>query len=578
MTKRQRAGLVLCGAALFACFFGLTQTAPGLRITYQPPWTHASAGEAYLWLGTLLLLTPGACLLGVALAPWLSRAVAAVGARVAVMTPRELRVGALMLVCLAFGLASVGHAFFLRDMPFTDDEWAARFGGQVLAMGEVAVPRPGPAGAFPDLFLYAREGRWAGLDWLGVQLAWAVAELSGLGPAVFALAAGLGVLGVLGYGARRHGAAGALLAAALYLASPMVEVLSFTTHAHVLSRTALALALWRFVVAQERRTLGAWFGAGLLLGVAVITRPFEVATLCAPLAVAEAVASFRRGDAARTLGGVALGLALPVAAMFIHGMAVTGGLLPPRLAGNNEVLHPYLSHFAPAWSPDRLMERFGANLSYNLVMLALWFLGPVGLGLVAAGWGVDRLTRLLGWGVAANLALALIHDDHGLHMVGPIHYSEAAVPLTFIAAAGASRLMAALRARALPTEAPVGALVMVLLLALGTFTVWNGLALRRQAAIHESVYTLVDAPALEDAVVLAPEYGQLWRSIPTFRQQGSFVFTWRRPRPDLSDRVLVLHDVPGAEPALRALLPGRNFYRLSRSRSGQPELVPLPGS
>ncbi|MFY2561408.1 glycosyltransferase family 39 protein [Corallococcus terminator] len=578
MNTRQRVGLLVCGATLYACFFGLTRTAPGLLITFHPPWTNASAGEGYVWLGLLLLLTPGAGMVGVALAPWVARAVGSVGAQLMQMTSRERKVGAAMLACLFVGFARAGHAFFLRGFPFTDDEGAARFGGQVLAAGVVSMPRPLPVEAFPDLFLYAHDGRWAGLDWLGVQLAWAAAELSGLGDALFAIAAALAVLGVLGVGARRGGPTGAVLTVALLVASPMMELLSFTTHAHVLSRGMLALALWAFVSAMERRTVGAWFWTGLALGLAGMTRPFEVGALVLPLALAEVGASFKRGDLARTLGGVALGLALPLIATLVHASWVTGGVLPPRLAGNNEVLHPYLTHFKSAWSPAQFADRFGANFSYNLVMLALWFLGPVGILLVAAGWGADRLTRWLGWGVVVHLLVALIHDDHGLHLVGPIHYSEAVVPLAIIAGAGLLRLLAALRERSIPTEALVGALAMVLVLALGTFTVWNGLALRRQAEIHESIYALVDDPALGDAVVLAPAYSNVWSSIPRFRAQGSFVFSWRRPRPDLGDSVLVLLDAPGAEPRLRALLPGRRFFRLARSAEGQVELVPLPAS
>ena len=46
-----------------------------------------------------------------------------------------------------------------------------------------------------------------------------------------------------------------------------------------------------------------------------------------------------------------------------------------------------------SWS---LWQRFGDNLSYNVLMLAIWFLGPMGLVLVAAGALTDRFTRLLG--------------------------------------------------------------------------------------------------------------------------------------------------------------------------------------
>ena len=48
----------------------------------------------------------------------------------------------------------------------------------------------------------------------------------------------------------------------------------------------------------------------------------------------------------------------------------------------------------------------------------------------------DHFTRLLGLGVLTDLLLALFHTNMGLHSVGPIHYSECAVPLTVIAVHG----------------------------------------------------------------------------------------------------------------------------------------------
>lgn len=39
------------GLLLVAAFFGLSLTNPGLRVTFQPPWSHSSSGELYLWLG-----------------------------------------------------------------------------------------------------------------------------------------------------------------------------------------------------------------------------------------------------------------------------------------------------------------------------------------------------------------------------------------------------------------------------------------------------------------------------------------------------------------------------------------------
>jgi hypothetical protein len=183
----------LLGSFAMAAFVGLGETLAGLNIVFLDGYTASSPGEVYFWLGHALLLFPGACLLGYALSPWLGPLLARIWQGIEQLDRRQQISGLLLLTVAAVLAARAGHAFFLLDYPVTDDENAARFGGQVLAMGRLMVPVPQPFGAFPNLYLYLRDGMVTSFDWLGPQLAWAIAELSGLGPWVFALAAALPV-------------------------------------------------------------------------------------------------------------------------------------------------------------------------------------------------------------------------------------------------------------------------------------------------------------------------------------------------------------------------------------------------
>ncbi|WP_147451214.1 hypothetical protein, partial [Corallococcus llansteffanensis] len=240
------------GVFLVAAFFGLAQTTPGLRVAFHPPFTNSTPGELYLWLGHALLLVPGGALLGLALTPLLSGPLARLWRRVEALDARERRAALLLLGGVAFGMARLGRFFFLRDFPVTDDELSARFGGQVLASGHVLTPLLQPADALPGLFLYARDGLVSSFEWLGLQATWALSELTGTGSLLFSLAAAVPVVAVAWVATRRLGAAWGAVAALLVLLSPMAAMLSMTTHGHLLSRAALALAVVAYLRAEER--------------------------------------------------------------------------------------------------------------------------------------------------------------------------------------------------------------------------------------------------------------------------------------------------------------------------------------
>jgi len=115
--------------------------------------------------------------------------------------------------------------------------------------------------------------------------------------------------------------------------------------------------------------------------------------------------------------------------------------------------------------------------------------------------------------------------------------------------------------------------LLALALGLGTFILWQGIALNRQAQNQKVIYGRIEQVAGQGAaqksVVLAPRFRKVWENVPEFKNIGGWVFQWRRARPDLSDRILIVHDVPGAEEALRKRFPERKFFRL-RNVDGLP--------
>jgi hypothetical protein len=258
-----------------------------------------------------------------------------------------------------------------------------------------------------------------------------------------------------------------------------------------------------------------------------------------------------------------LGAAGPLALFATYNWLVTGNpLLPARFAAN-----PILD--LEGWrGPLEVLQlgvfwnRFGANFSYNLFMLAVWFLGPLGTGLVIAGATRNSLTRVLGMSVFSALGLALLHDNHGLHSVGPIHYSEMVVPLAVISVYGLHTLVGWAQNAGLSKRMLASMACTCCVLGLGTFDLWHSLALRRQSRIQSEIYGFIDGADLGPAIVLAPKFGDLWQNAgPDYKAIGTFVYEWRRPRPDWSDEVLILRD--RVDPAfLQSRFPQRRLFRL----------------
>ena len=564
----------LAGSGLLLCFIGLTAIRPGFFVGFHPPFTRVDQGEGQLWLSVALLLTPALLLLSGSALPVLHALFTRAHASVSSMAAAERKRAVLAATLLAVGVSRVLNVLVLGEYPITDDEWATRFGGELLASGVNGITLPFDVKAFPTLFLFVKGNTVSGMDWLGSLLPWAFAALTHTGNWVFAVLAAVPVACVAWVVATRVSPSWGVVAALVLFTSPMGLALSMTTHGHLGSRALLALLFALLVHAEAKPTLRLGLLAGVVLGLAAWTRLFEAAFLTVPFVVAESWRAVKEGGARRQFVLGALVTSVGLGALFLlHAHVVTDGWMPPRMSAG-AVAAPQAD---VSW-----WKRFGGNTSVNVLRLVVWFGGPLGAGLCLVGALVDRFTRLLALSVVSVLALGAFHDNTGIHAVGPIHYSECVVPLALLATHGLVEVTRRVRALGLVAVRPhaVAATLLTALVVVNlTFFSIHAWAMRESARLQVELYEALEAavPAqARPAVVLAPEFNAVWKRNAVYEKRGTWVFEWRRPRPDLSDDVLVLADGPGLEESVRRAFPERHFFRMAPVSDGRPfELQPL---
>ncbi len=568
---RLRPAPLFAGVALLAIYIRIG-TAFGYHAVYGPALAYdptARHGFVYLgrtelrfWLAHLALALPGALLIAYGLAPRFAPALRRLVARIDALTPRRWRWAALAMFVALAACYALGHRLVLCDRPITDDENGVTFGARMIAEGHLRVPVLQPAGAFPELFTFQREGMVSSLDFAGAVLFAAAGIATGLGSLLYAIASAASGVAVA-YAAKRWlGARGAVLAAALWIASPMIAALSITTHAHVPSRMFVALALACAArldtAAGTPRRDAVLFG--LCAGLAVLCRPLEAAFLLAPLGAWLVWRSPRRAL------GIAAGLAAPLAIFAWYNVQLTGvWYLQARFASGVVGGTPSLRY--------GMADRLGFNLGFNLGMLAVFFLGVPAFAVVLGGLDRKRpILVVLGACVLGPLALCLLHDNTGVHSVGPIHLSETTVPLVILATAGVLRGFAWLGARGRP-QLPAGILVAgYLALGCGIFGLQNCASLHDSAERQTVPDELLAFLNIHHAIVIADQYAH-W-AISDRNRTGTWVLEYPHPDPFFRDDILFAK--PTADrAALRAHFPDRKLYTMTYS-SREPTIMVLP--
>jgi hypothetical protein len=524
---------------------------------FAPHFTYVSVGEARFWIMHTGLVVPASIALLWLARKRLGRLVQPVISVPEKPNPSQDRALALLWFSGLTLLYRLGRSVCLYDLSLTDDENTARFGGQVLASGRLMVPEFQPPDHFMGRFFFSSDGFVTAADWPGVLSFSALAELANT-DVLYAMWSALGGVAVVIASHRCFGRVASITAAIAWLVSPMVFSLSLTTHAHVVSRTLVALAVLSYLrcVAVKDTESGpstrAAVALGLLVGASFCTRPFETACLFAPIGVHLLVRALKNEPGARPQFVAALvAVAIPLAAFAAYNQAVVGSpWTPPRFSGGAAM---------DAESAMEVNERLGSHVAFNAMLLGVFFMG--GLGLLGALLGLrfaPTPVRVLAAGTGLSFLLMLGHDNIGIHTVGPIHYSESVVALVLLGAGavdGAAKFFTALGRR----EEPVYAMAWgYLVVTVGLLcTVPYAMQLKRYGEAMDFPYAFLHQKNVHQAIVLAP---------PTrFAMPAAGPGTWQHffppPSPSFEDDVIFTRYDADPE-MLHEAHPDRNIYRL----------------
>jgi len=220
-------------------------------------------------------------------------------------------------------------------------------------------------------------------------------------------------------------------------------------------------------------------------------------------------------------------------------------------------------------------DRIAMNFGINIVLLGVFFLGIVGVVLVVAGATMrTAVARILTASLVLHLSTALLHDNTGIHSVGPIHYGDTGPTLTLIAVLGAARILDWLENHRWHGRS-VCMLATYLAVSLPIFHIVHGAALNEQAENQYAPLEALESANLSNAVVLVPQAATYWHGHPERSSTGSWVYEFPPPDPYLRDDVLLLTRPIEVE-RLREHFPDRNIYRMYFPRlHGSITIVPL---
>ncbi|MFT3698523.1 MAG: glycosyltransferase family 39 protein [Kofleriaceae bacterium] len=430
---------LLVAGALFACFWATASVAQWFSdrpFYYQgrPNWVNDLAASSTRWLPTSESLLFGAAL--VFLLPAIIVAAHALSRETAV-DPFD-RFYTRRVPTLAVLIAVLGAAFIqfvlLRGQPILDDERAYLFQAKLFASGHVGLPSPPRAFANP---LILTQPMWTSGYTPGHSLVLAPAAAIHLEHVWHVLMAGVFTAAVAGYVRIAFGAKHAALAAVLAACSPFVWAIYGTALAFTTSVTCLAVFLYAVVRADRGRATWMLL-AGVMAGIAFITRPYEALAFCAPAAL-RMVYEVRRAPLRPVFALV--GFAAIAWVLFWHDNAVTGD--PLSMPYNSPTMPAFKLGFTKAMSFGELvhspLQAIG-NLVGVVQRMDLWLLAfPGSLVFVIAGAIRKSPTRddaLLRATVVMFVLFYVLVPYPGTWDVGPTYYFALAPALIPLAVRG----------------------------------------------------------------------------------------------------------------------------------------------
>jgi len=189
-----------------------------------------------------------------------------------------------------------------------------------------------------------------------------------------------------------------------------------------------------------------------------------------------------------------------------------------------------------------LFARYGNQIGHDGMLLMIFSFGAGGAVLVAFGAFYDSFTLAAAAGVALEFAMGLLHTDYGVHIVGPIHQSDCVIPLCLVATHGLFRVRNVIRAESLLRVAAFagGTICLAGVVFLTVHLAEMHDITRAHYRVSEFLREQTHPADTSKVVMIAPSYLRVIDLIPELRRPGSWVNGWLRPRPDLSDDLIVL--------------------------------------
>lgn len=308
------------------------------------------------------------------------------------------------------------------------DEAAVLFQARIFAAGELAAPAPPDADTyFPCRHLISREGMWFGQYTPTHSILLAPFAAAGISPLLGPLEGVLSLVGLFLLVRIWAGERAARLTSLLLLASPFFLMMTPTHMAH---NSNLMLVVWSLYLISLYWKEGGFaraVGSGLLLGLALTTKPYPIAVWGLFLGIALALGG-RKG--LKGLAGMALGALPPVAGLLYTNWVYTGDplLTPYQLArgdrllgfGENKAWYPIFGDYRHTlWRSLQLRAR---ELASGATMLFGWpLLSLVPMLASVALFGRERRLLYLSLTLVGMFLLLLPHSWPGV-IYGPRHY------------------------------------------------------------------------------------------------------------------------------------------------------------
>ena len=542
---KQRSWLPAIGLVLYACFWATASVAGWFSdrpFNYLPRhnWVNDLADSATRWLpppetlltgAALVFLLPAIVIAAIYLARrydhdpldrWFER-------------PDAERTVVVLGIAITLAVTCFVQFAMVRGAAILDDENAYLFQAHLFAHGHVGLPTP-PI-AFQNAMIL-REPMWTSGYTPGHSLVLAPATLIHAEHLVPPLFAGVMVAAIWSFCRDMFGPKHAALAALLASVSPFIWAMHGTMLAFATS--GMCLAVFLAAIARAETTAKAWWMlvAGLAIGLAFLTRPYEAVAFAFPCAI-RLLGEARRQP--RRLLWAVVGFVAVAWILLAHDYLVMGSMfeLPYNAPGRAQFHLGFTESFGQYFHTP--MQAVG-NLIAVVARLDLWTLAwPGSLLLVIAGVVRAAPTRgdwVLRWTLGSFVAFYLLVPFAGTWDVGPTYYYAIVPVLIPLAVRGVS----ALRMRLAAIDARAGRMVS-----------W---------AVIAGVVVAVTAIAPIRAInltALCSEIRAPWEVIESS---------------DLGDSIVIVR------PAVARKAPGWAFgypYTLTTARGGTAHLI-LPGS